>query len=223
MRDPTRSPATASRLAHVVLALLLTVVAPAAVIADGCYIPAQAVRKIPNIPFQRALITWTGGVETLVVSSALDSESQRIGWIKEAVARDVVNRRRHIAVLPRLLRDDSLAEEGGGLARAVDHRDFAVAHLLGRDEEAAGREALHQPLHFKKAHGLEAGEPTRLKARRERLHRQQPPAVVVLLAGDHVLQVSDQILVNQHLLVLAAVHASVSPARADILTRPNEL
>ena len=50
-------------------------------LADGCYIPARAVRKIPAIPAQRALVTWKNGVETLVISSALDSESQKLGWI----------------------------------------------------------------------------------------------------------------------------------------------
>ncbi len=50
-------------------------------LADGCYIPERAVRKIPEIPSQRALLSWKDGVETLVISSALDSEAQRLGWI----------------------------------------------------------------------------------------------------------------------------------------------
>jgi len=49
--------------------------------ADGCYVPQRAVRKFPSIPTQRALLTWKEGVETLVISSALDSESQSLGWI----------------------------------------------------------------------------------------------------------------------------------------------
>lgn len=51
------------------------------VFADGCYMPERAVRKIPTIPSQCAVITWKGGVETLTISSALDSESQKLGWI----------------------------------------------------------------------------------------------------------------------------------------------
>jgi hypothetical protein len=53
----------------------------AVALADGCYIPKRAVRKFPDIPAQRAVLSWTGGVETLVISSALDSEAQKLGWI----------------------------------------------------------------------------------------------------------------------------------------------
>ena len=49
--------------------------------SDGCYIPLRAYQKIPEITGQRALVVWKDGVETLVVSSALDSESQKLGWI----------------------------------------------------------------------------------------------------------------------------------------------
>ena len=48
---------------------------------DGCYIPERAVRKIPEIAAQRAVLSWKDGVETLVISSALDSEAQTLGWI----------------------------------------------------------------------------------------------------------------------------------------------
>jgi hypothetical protein len=48
---------------------------------DGCYIPERAVRKIPEISSQRAVLSWKDGKETLVISSALDSESQKLGWI----------------------------------------------------------------------------------------------------------------------------------------------
>ena len=48
---------------------------------DGCYIPERAVRKFPEIPAQRAVLSWKDGQETLLISSALDSESQKLGWI----------------------------------------------------------------------------------------------------------------------------------------------
>ena len=48
---------------------------------DGCYMPERAVRRIPEIPAQRAVLTWKDGVETLVIASALDSESQKLGWL----------------------------------------------------------------------------------------------------------------------------------------------
>jgi hypothetical protein len=52
-----------------------------AAFGDGCYFPEQAVRKIPDIPAQRAVLSWKDGVETLVISSALKSEAQKLGWI----------------------------------------------------------------------------------------------------------------------------------------------
>jgi hypothetical protein len=55
--------------------------AAGAALGDGCFIPAAAVRKIPEIPAQRAILSWKDGIETLVISSALDSESQQLGWI----------------------------------------------------------------------------------------------------------------------------------------------
>ena len=43
--------------------------------------PSGAVRKIPEISAQRAIVAWKDGKETLVISSALDSQSQKLGWI----------------------------------------------------------------------------------------------------------------------------------------------
>lgn len=51
------------------------------VLADGCYIPAKAIKKLPSIPSQRAIVAWQEGTETLVISSTLDSAAQRLGWI----------------------------------------------------------------------------------------------------------------------------------------------
>ncbi len=49
--------------------------------ADGGYFPEKAVKKMPSIPAQRALLVWKEGKETLVISSSLDSEAQKLGWI----------------------------------------------------------------------------------------------------------------------------------------------
>jgi hypothetical protein len=49
--------------------------------ADGCYVPERAVRKIPEITTQHAVLSWKAGVETVVISSALNSEAQTLGWI----------------------------------------------------------------------------------------------------------------------------------------------
>ncbi len=62
----------------VVLGLLLWA---SSAVADGVYLPERAVQKIPKIAAQRAVISWQNGVETLVISSALDSPSQQLGWI----------------------------------------------------------------------------------------------------------------------------------------------
>jgi hypothetical protein len=61
-----------------VLAVLLFA---SAALGDGCYIPELAVRKIPEIPAQRAVLSWKDGMETLVISSTLDSDAQKLGWI----------------------------------------------------------------------------------------------------------------------------------------------
>ena len=64
-----------------VLSVLLVVLFTSAVFGDGCYIPERAIRRIPEIPAQRAVVAWKDGVETLVISSSLDSESQKLGWL----------------------------------------------------------------------------------------------------------------------------------------------
>jgi hypothetical protein len=48
---------------------------------DGCYIPERAIQKFPEISAQRAVLSWKDDKETLVISSALDSQSQNLGWI----------------------------------------------------------------------------------------------------------------------------------------------
>ena len=63
------------------LAALLVLLLSSAALGDGCYIPELAVRRIPEIPAQRAVLSWKEGVETLVIASALDSEAQKLGWI----------------------------------------------------------------------------------------------------------------------------------------------
>lgn len=65
------------RIASIFVLCLLT----SFVWADGCYIPAKAILKIPEIPAQQAVVSWKDGMETLVIASALDSESQKLGWI----------------------------------------------------------------------------------------------------------------------------------------------
>jgi hypothetical protein len=68
-------------LFRLVLTALVLGISTAVSLADGCYIPPKAIRKIPEIPSQRAVICWKDGTETLVISSALNSEAQELGWI----------------------------------------------------------------------------------------------------------------------------------------------
>ena len=50
-------------------------------LANGVYIPERAELKLPEIPMQRAMVRWRDGEETLVVESALRTESRQVGWI----------------------------------------------------------------------------------------------------------------------------------------------
>jgi hypothetical protein len=66
---------------YLLVLMLVSFILPGLSFADGCYIPVQAIKKIPEIPSQRALLVWKDGKETLIISSALDSKSQELGWI----------------------------------------------------------------------------------------------------------------------------------------------
>jgi len=50
-------------------------------LADGAYWPARAFPKMPEIPAQRAIVAYRDGIETLIVESAVTSESERVAWI----------------------------------------------------------------------------------------------------------------------------------------------
>ena len=67
--------------AYLALASVCFLLCGSSALADGIYMPERVIRKIPEISAQRALIRWKDGEESLVISSALDSESQRLGWI----------------------------------------------------------------------------------------------------------------------------------------------
>ena len=70
-----------SKLATVLAACLLLVLAHAAY-ADGKYFrPIALDNDNPDMPSQRALLVWREGVETLVVESAVDSQSPALAWI----------------------------------------------------------------------------------------------------------------------------------------------
>lgn len=49
--------------------------------SDGCFIPTVAIKKVPDIPVQRALIKYRDGVETLIIEATFDGQSERFGWI----------------------------------------------------------------------------------------------------------------------------------------------
>jgi len=74
------------RHAWTALAVLLI---PAAVLADGMYVPERAYSALPTIPVQRALIVYRDGMETLVVESAMETESPSVGWILPLPAEPV--------------------------------------------------------------------------------------------------------------------------------------
>ena len=68
---------TALRAALALLAVLVLWPVPAG--ADGCYIPEKAVRKLPEIPGQRAVVSFKDGRETLIVESRLEGQGRRFG------------------------------------------------------------------------------------------------------------------------------------------------
>ena len=64
-----------------VLAILLFTVASVAY-ADGKFFrPVEAIDDRPDILFQRALLVWRDGTETLVIESAVDSQSTKLAWV----------------------------------------------------------------------------------------------------------------------------------------------
>lgn len=65
---------------RVAAALLVLLLAPVAVLADGVFIPEVA-RKLPRIPLQRAILAHRDGKETLVVESSLEGGRGAYGWI----------------------------------------------------------------------------------------------------------------------------------------------
>ena len=64
-------------LALLVVTLLPCRTAP----ADGGYFPEKAFEKRPNIPVQRAVVRYKDGRETLIVESAVESDSPGLGWV----------------------------------------------------------------------------------------------------------------------------------------------
>ncbi len=63
------------------LAFIAALALSAATWADGKYWPEPAYPETPKMPFQRALIAFDNGVETLVVESSFESASPGVGWV----------------------------------------------------------------------------------------------------------------------------------------------
>lgn len=77
--SPTCPRPTITRL---IAAAILGVLASASCAwADGLFLPEKTVEKTPAIPVQRAVISWKDGVETLILASSVDSDSQKLGWL----------------------------------------------------------------------------------------------------------------------------------------------
>lgn len=65
---------------RVVAAVVLLVFCGTA-LGNGAKFPKIGYAKMPEIPRQRAIISWRNGVETLVVESAYVTDSPEVGWI----------------------------------------------------------------------------------------------------------------------------------------------
>jgi hypothetical protein len=49
--------------------------------ADGKFFPEKALKVAPNIPSQRAILVYKGGIEKLTIESALEGKGREFGWI----------------------------------------------------------------------------------------------------------------------------------------------
>lgn len=65
-----------------IMASMLVVAMYSSVLADGkFFFPSMGAEKDPGIPFQRAIIAYHDGVETLVIESAVDAPGGDLGWV----------------------------------------------------------------------------------------------------------------------------------------------
>ncbi len=69
-----------SSVGRILAACAILTLAPGA-LADGKYLPLVAYPKTPEIPAQRAILAFRNGQETLIVESAVQTDSPRVGWI----------------------------------------------------------------------------------------------------------------------------------------------
>ena len=70
-----------SALGAIGILLLLFIAAGRTALADGAFLSERAIKKLPAIPAQSAVIVFRDGQETLIVESALDGEGQSFGCI----------------------------------------------------------------------------------------------------------------------------------------------
>ena len=49
--------------------------------ADGKYFPEKAFKVVPEIPGQRAILSYRDGTEKLMIESSLDGQGQEFGWV----------------------------------------------------------------------------------------------------------------------------------------------
>ncbi|TAN41342.1 MAG: DUF2330 domain-containing protein [Nitrospirae bacterium] len=74
--------AMSGKILILIISLMLQLLPVAETVwADGFYIPDRAYRKLPEIPTQRAILSYKDGIETLIIESALSAEGQSFGWI----------------------------------------------------------------------------------------------------------------------------------------------
>lgn len=81
MRLPLRSSHRVRLLPRACCALALLALWCPASLGDGCYIPPAAFKKLPEIPLQRAVLTWREGQEKMVVESTFKGEGDTFGWV----------------------------------------------------------------------------------------------------------------------------------------------
>ncbi|NLF32451.1 MAG: DUF2330 domain-containing protein [Planctomycetes bacterium] len=106
----------------VVVAVLLS--AGAVAMADGKFFSLPAYPAVPSIPSQAALIVYRDGVETLIVSSSVRSDSPELGWVLPLPAQPLEMIEADAGILPSLrwcLRPGII----------TDHKRWVMAGKLG--------------------------------------------------------------------------------------------
>ncbi len=78
---PGCGPPACNGLAVVAVAIVVVAICQTTARADGKYFPLIGAEAEPTIPFQRAVIAYRDGSETMIVESAVQNGGGEVGWV----------------------------------------------------------------------------------------------------------------------------------------------